>query len=71
MIHPTTLYVGARDAIIAEVGGMAHIYPGKYLAYPQGDAEYDAEGVNTKAELKEVVALYRREFPGIQICYVS
>jgi predicted chitinase len=67
---PTTLYVGTREAVIAEVGGLSHIYEGKYLIQPYGEANYDAVGVNTKKDLKGWVAEYKAAYPGIRVCYV-
>jgi len=46
---------------------MTHIYPGKYLVQPDGNAAYDAEGADSVAEMKDVVALYRDMFPGINV----
>ena len=37
---PETLYCGAREVVIAEVGGLAHIYPGAFLVQPDGPAAY-------------------------------
>ena len=67
MIAPDTIYCGKRDVVIAEVGGMTHIYPGKYLVQPDGNATYDAEGADSVAEMKDVIALYRDMFPGINV----
>jgi len=65
--NPDTIYCGPRDVVIAEVGGLAHIYPGKYLIQPDGPAAYDAEGCNSKADMKAFIAMFRREFPGIRV----
>jgi len=69
MIHadPDTLYCGKRETIIAEIGGMSHIYPGKYLAQPDGNGNYDAEGVDTKADLKAVIAQFKLWYPNIRV----
>ena len=67
---PTHLYVGKRDAVMAETG-CPGFYEGKYLAYPIGDiGDWDAEGVNSKKDLKTVIACYRAAYPGIAIYYV-
>ena len=67
MIKPDTIYCGKRDAVIAEVGGMAHIYSGKYLVQPDGNAAYDAEGADSVSEMRDVIAYYRDMFPGINV----
>lgn len=66
-IAPDTLYCGKRETVIAEVGGMTHIYPGKYLIQPDGNAAFDAEGADTKADFKALIAEYRRSYPGIRV----
>lgn len=63
MTKPTTIYYGRRENVIAEVGGLTHIYPGKYLIQPDGNAAYDADGADTKADLRAMLAEYRRQFP--------
>ena len=67
MIAPTTLYCGKRESVIAEVGGLTHIYPGAYLVQPDGPAAYDAEGADTKADMNAVIAEYRSLFPSINV----
>ena len=67
---PTTLYVGLRDRVIAEYGGMSHIYSGKYLVQPDGDGNYDAEGLDTLKDTKEMVKEYQRIYPGIRVCWL-
>lgn len=64
---PDTIYCGKRDTVIAEVGGLTHIYDGKYLVQPDGNAAYDAEGCCSKADMKVCIAEYRRQFPGIRV----
>ncbi len=64
---PETLYCGKRETVIAELGGLTHIYPGKYLLQPDGNAAFDAEGVNSLKDLKAMIAEYRRMYPGIRI----
>lgn len=66
-IAPDTIYCGHREDVIAEVGGLTHIYHGKYLLQPDGNAAFDAEGVNSKADLKAMIAEYRRMYPGIRV----
>jgi hypothetical protein len=61
--EPTTFYYGHREDVIREVGGLTHIYPGKYLIQPDGPAAYDADGAGSKAELKALLAEYRRLYP--------
>jgi hypothetical protein len=63
MADPETIYYGRREDVIREMGGSTHIYPGKYLIQPDGNASYDAEGVDTKADLRGLLAEYRRLFP--------
>jgi hypothetical protein len=67
MIAPTTLYCGPRENVITEVGGLTHIYPGKFLVQPDGNAAYDAEGADTVEEMNELIAYYRSLFPTINI----
>lgn len=67
MTAPDTIYCGKRETVIAEVGGMTHIYPGRYLIQPDGNAAYDAEGADNATEMKEVIAYYRDMFPGITV----
>ena len=64
---PDTIYCGKRDTVIAEVGGLTHIYSGKYLIQPDGNATYDAEGADTKADLKALIAEFERAYPGIRV----
>lgn len=64
---PEVIYCGPREAIITEVGGLAHIYPGKYLIQPDGPAAWDADGADTLADLEALIAEYRQQFPGIKI----
>ena len=70
MIAPETLYCGPRAVVIAEIGGMSHLYPGAYLMQPDGPAEYDAEGADTAAELCELVAEYRSLFPAARVVWL-
>jgi len=56
---PTELYVGKRDNVIAEVGGLSHIYEGKYLVQPYGDATWDASGADTLKDAKTIVAEWK------------
>jgi hypothetical protein len=70
MIAPETLYCGPRAVVIAEIGGMAHLYPGAYLLQPDGPAEYDAEGADTAADLRELVAEYRALFPAARVVWL-
>ena len=67
MIAPDTIYCGKRTVVINEVGGMTHIYPGKYLIQPDGNAAYDAEGADTKADMMATIAQYRAMFPAINV----
>lgn len=67
MIAPDTIYCGPRENVIAEVGGLTHIYPGKFLLQPDGNAAYDAEGADTREELKELIAYYRTLYPNINV----
>jgi hypothetical protein len=64
---PETLYCGKREAVIAEVGGMAHIYPGKYLIQPDGNAAFDAEGAESVKDMKALIAEFRSQFPSIRV----
>lgn len=66
-IAPETLYCGRREAVIAEVGGLAHIYPGKFLVQPDGGAAFDAEGADTSDEFKAIIAEYRALYPGLNV----
>jgi len=68
--NPDTIYCGKREDVIREVGGLTHIYPGKYLIQPDGNAAYDAEGAETKAELKTVIAEFKRWYPGIRVVFL-
>lgn len=67
MIAPNTIYCGKREVVIAEVGGLTHIYEGTYLIQPDGNAAYDAEGVDTKADMLALIAEYREMFPAINV----
>ena len=67
MIAPDTIYCGKREVVIAEVGGMTHIYPGKYLVQPDGNAAYDAEGADSAAEMDGLIAYYRDMFPNVNV----
>lgn len=66
-IAPDTLYCGKREDVIAEVGGMTHIYPGKYLLQPDGNAAFDAEGASSVKDMKAMIAEFRRAYPGIRV----
>jgi len=65
--NPETLYCGKREVVIAELGGLTHIYPGKYLIQPDGPAAYDAEGADSKADMLAFVAEFKRTYPGIRV----
>lgn len=67
---PTHLYVGRRNNIIAEVGGLAHIYEGKYLAAPYGEPSFDCIGANSLKELDAIIAEHRAYYPNIIVCRV-
>jgi hypothetical protein len=67
---PTHLYIGRREAICAELCDQYAIYPGKYLVVPVGEATWDAEGANSKATVKNLIADARRAWPNIIVCYV-
>lgn len=60
--NPTAIYYGKREDVIRELGGLTHIYPGKYLIQLDGNATYDAEGADTlkdaRAHVRELRALY-------------
>lgn len=60
---PTRVYYGLRETVIAELGGMTHIYPGKYLVQPDGNATYDAEGADTKEDMMEFVKEMQAQYP--------
>lgn len=66
---PTHLYVGLRDAVMAEVGTPDY-YEGKYLISPYGDGQYDSEGCNTKAEVKECVREYVKQMPWLKVVWL-
>ena len=68
-MNPTTLYVGTREAVMAEVGTPGY-YPGKYLTQPDGDAQWDAEGAATKAEVKAIIAQWRSVNPTIEVIWL-
>lgn len=67
IIAPDTLYCGHREDVIREVGGLTHIYPGKYLLQPDGNAAYDAEGADSLKDMKASIAEYKRWYPGIRV----
>jgi len=67
---PTELYVGKREAVMAEVGTPS-FYEGKYLAQPIGEADFLPEGMNTLKDLKAIVAIYKQAFPGIRVCWLQ
>lgn len=62
-----TLYCGPRDVVIAELGGLTHIYPGKYLLQPDGNVAFDAEGAESVKEMKQLIAEYRRLYPALRV----
>lgn len=62
---PDRLYVGPRDAVIAEVG--AYPTAGKYLLQPVGELQYETEGCDTRADVAALVKEYRRQCPGIAV----
>lgn len=64
--NPTTIYYGKRESVIRELGGMTHIYPGKYLIQPDGNATYDADGAETKKDLADTIADYRAMYPNAE-----
>ena len=66
---PTILYVGRREDVIREFGGLAHIYPGKYLAQLDGPASWDADGCSTLKDLRALIADYRIVYPGIEVAW--
>jgi hypothetical protein len=68
MTSPTQIYVGRREAVMAEVSTPDY-YPGKYLLQPFDEAgsNWDAEGCDTKRQLKELIAAYRDMYPGIRV----
>lgn len=69
-VEPTTIYYGTRKDIIREIGGMAHIYPGKYLIFFDGDANWDLEGADTKKDLKEFLDYYRGVYPNARLAAI-
>lgn len=70
MTNPTTIYVGPRDRVIAEYGGMSHIYTGKYLIAFDGEVAFPCEGVDTLKDAKELVKEYEGAYPGIRVCWL-
>ena len=64
---PTHLYVGKREACIAEVSGRVEIYSGKYLVCPIGEGSWDCEGVATKKDMAALIRKYRAFYPHIII----
>lgn len=67
-INPTKLYVGKRDAVIAEAS-TPEFYEGKYLVQPDGDAQWDAIGCDTKKGLLATIKELRNAYPGIQVLW--
>lgn len=65
--NPDTIYCGHREDVIREVGGLTHIYEGKYLIQPDGPAAYDAEGVDTKPAMRAIIEEFKRQYPGIRV----
>lgn len=63
MTEITKFYYGRREVVIAELGGMTSIYPGKYLIQPDGNDTFDAEGADTKADLALFLAELRQAYP--------
>lgn len=66
-ITPDTIYCGHREDVIAEYGGMAHIYPGKYLIQPDGNGSFDAEGASSKADMELFIKEFQALYPGIRV----
>jgi hypothetical protein len=69
MANPTHLYVGPREAVMAEVG-TGDYYEGKYLLQFYGEEEWGAEGVSSKKELRLLIKEYRQTYPGIQVIWL-
>lgn len=71
-VVPTTIYVGAREAIIAEVG-TDPVYSGAFLIQPEAadGTSFCAEGEDTPEGVKRLVAWYRENFPGIKVKYID
>lgn len=63
---PTTIYYGKRENVIRELGGMTHIYPGKYLIQPDGNATFDADSAETKNDLAAMLEDYRAQYPDVE-----
>ena len=61
--QPDRIFYGKRDAVIREVGGLTHIYPGKYLIQPDGNATYDADAAGSAEDLKALIKEYRALYP--------
>jgi hypothetical protein len=67
---PTILYVGKRETIIAELGGLTHIYKGAFLIQPDGPASYDAEGADTLADTQALVVELTLAYPNIEVRWI-
>lgn len=70
---PTVLYVGRREALLAEIGDHLAIYQGKYLVYPydgEGNGNFDAEGATSKKQVNDLIRSYREFYPNIQIAWL-
>ena len=66
---PTHIYVGLRDAVIAEVG-VPDFYAGKWLVAPYGKGNFLLEGCNTKAQAKECGRQYVKQVPGVKVVWL-
>jgi hypothetical protein len=67
--NPTHIYVGRREAVMAEVGTPDY-YTGKYLISPYGEGRYDSDGCATLAETREQVKWWKRTVPGIKVVWL-
>jgi hypothetical protein len=67
----TKVYVGHRDAMLAEIGEHLDIYKGKYLVYPVNDTDqFDAEGVSSKRAVRDLLKDYRFHYPTIEVVWI-
>lgn len=65
----TDIYVGKREAVMAEVG-TPDFYKGRYLIQPYGNGEWDAEGYATIAEAEAEIEYLRTVYPNARICWL-
>ena len=66
---PTQIYIGKRQAMMAEIG-TPHYYDGAWLVQPVGEGTWDAEGFNTLDEARKEVEYLSGVWPGVPVFWL-